>query len=144
GGGGGALDTAGFNTSLDAPLAAASGGTGALTKKGAGVLQLNATASSFSGGVTVSEGTLLTNAPNALGSGPLTLSGASGLLDLGSSHAQSVGTLTVSNGGALTGSGSASLTASSYDLRSGTLAGTLKGSGAINKTTSGTVTLSGA
>lgn len=143
GSGGGVIDTHGFSTELGAPPTNAAGGAGVLTKRGIGTLQLNA-ASSFGGGISVNEGTLLTGATNALGSGAITVSGASALLDLGAVHSQATGTLTVDAGGMLAGSGSAAITASSHALKSGSVGVILKGSGAINKTTQGTVILSGA
>jgi chondroitin AC lyase len=142
GSGGGVIDTAGFDTALAAPPTNGVGGTGPLTKRGIGTLQLNAT-SAFSGGVSVGDGTLLTGAANALGSGAITVSGSSAVLDLGAVHTQTTGLLTLDSGGALTGSGSAAITASSYALKSGSVGATLTGSGAINKTTQGSVLLWG-
>ena len=55
------------------------GGLGSLTKVGAGTLRLSGT-SSFTGGVTVSAGTLLVTSSSALGSGALTING--GAVDL--------------------------------------------------------------
>jgi chondroitin AC lyase len=142
GSGGGTIDTAGFDSALATPLTNATGGTGVLTKAGAGTLQLNAS-SSFGGGVSVDGGNLLTGANNALGSGAMTVSGFSAVLDLGDVHSQTTGVLTVDSGGTLAGSGNASIAASSYTLKSGVIGATLKGSGAVNKTTQGTVVLSG-
>ncbi|MGI9176467.1 MAG: autotransporter-associated beta strand repeat-containing protein [Pirellulales bacterium] len=52
-------------------------GVGSLTKVGAGVLQLNSAANSYSGGTLVSDGLLIVSNSTAIGPGPLTIQGGS-------------------------------------------------------------------
>ncbi len=122
-------------------------GTGSLTFTGytnsSGtpyILTLTDTGNNYSGGTIVQgPGELKANAAGTLGStsGALTVSG--GILDLGgASHA--AGTVTISGGKIQNGT----LTGSSYAGQSGTVSAVLAGSGAMTKTTSGTLTLSGA
>ena len=92
----------------------------------------------YTGGTTVSGGKLTLGASDALAdTGALTVSG--GTFDLGT-FSETVGALTLSSG---TISGTGALTASSLDLRSGTIAVDLDGTVNLVKTTSGTLTLSG-
>ena len=115
------------------------GGTGSLTKTGAGTMVLGAT-EAYAGSTTVSAGTLQINAseriPNA---SALTISG--GTLDL-QTFSETVGAVVLASG-SITGTGTGTLTGSSYDMRSGTVTAILAGAAALTKTTSGTVTLSG-
>lgn len=112
-------------------------GTGSLLKQGAGNLILAGTAANtFSGGVTLSGGTITVAKSNALGSGPLVLN--SGTLNLGAYNlsASSVSLL----GGTVT-STSGALNASAYLLQSGTVSARLGGSAVLTKSTPGVVTL---
>jgi len=72
--------------------------------------------------------------------------GATAILAMGSNQSDSVGTVTVANGGSITGTGTSTLTSSgTFEMQSGSVSAILGGSGiSLNKTTSGTVTLSGA
>jgi len=70
--------------------------------------------------------------------GPVTVAG--GTFDLGF-FSETVGAVTLQSGSIL---GPGTLTGSSYDLQSGSVSANLAGSGALNKTTGGTVTLSAA
>ncbi len=113
---------------------------GALTKNGAGTLTLNA-GNPYTGGTTINAGTLvLGHATNTLADiGAVTING--GTLSIGS-NSDTVGILTLS-GGAINGT-SGTLSASSYQLQSGTVSAKLGGSASINKTTAGTVALNAA
>ncbi|MCX6936274.1 MAG: autotransporter-associated beta strand repeat-containing protein [Verrucomicrobia bacterium] len=106
----------------------------------AGANQTLSGTSTFTGGTTISSGTLtLGNATNTLANtGAVTVSG--GTLALGT-NSDTVGAVTVS-GGAISSS-TGVLTGSSYALQSGTVSAILGGSGVATKTTGGTVTLSG-
>jgi autotransporter-associated beta strand protein len=110
-----------------------------LIKNGTGTLILNG-ANTYSGGTTVSDGTVALGSSGTLGAttGALTVSG--GTLNLGGTS-QTVGTTTISGGTITNGT----LTGSSYVGQSGTVAAILAGnSSALTKSTSGTLTLSGA
>ncbi len=114
-------------------------GLGGFAKDDNGTLTLSAT-STYTGGTTVSAGTLvLGHATDTLANGQaVTVSG--GVLDLGA-NSDTVGALTLS-GGSIAGSGT--LTAASYSLQSGSASAGLAGSVGVTKSSAGTVTLSGA
>ncbi|MCX8512389.1 MAG: autotransporter-associated beta strand repeat-containing protein, partial [Chthoniobacteraceae bacterium] len=113
-------------------------GAFALTKAGSGRLLLTAS-SSYTGGTTVSAGSLLLSG----GSNRLSISGAitgaGGVLDLGGDSQSSSGVIALTGGtfqnGTLTATGSA------FDMRSGSVTATLSGAQGLNKTTTGSVTL---
>jgi outer membrane autotransporter protein len=111
-------------------------GPGALIKTGAGVMLLGG-ANSYSGGTVVEAGTLTLIEANTLGTGSLTVIG--GLLNL-DGFDQSVAGL--SGAGGIIDLGSATLTASSAGNT--TYAGVITGSGALVKGGAGTLTLTGA
>ena len=73
------------------------------------------------------------------------MNGATAIFDLGANHSDSVGTVTLTNG-SIIGTGTSTLTSTgSFEMQSGTVSAILAGSGiALNKTTGGMVTLSGA
>jgi fibronectin-binding autotransporter adhesin len=140
-------------------------GTGTLTKSGGGILTLSgASSNTFTGLTTVSEGELdlaKTGAANAVagnltisggtvkytGAGTnqiadartVTINGAGAVLDLGAGHTDTVATVTLDGGGQIIGT-SSTLTAATYALSGGTVAGNL-GTGTINS--SGAVVLNG-
>ena len=118
--------------------------TGALTKIGAGTLTL--TGVNLHTGLTmVNAGTLAEGVSNALATGDLTVNGATAIFDLGASHADSVGTVTLGGGGGITGSGTSALTSTgTFEVKSGSASAILAGNVALNKTTGGTATLTGA
>ncbi|MBB5030452.1 autotransporter-associated beta strand repeat-containing protein [Prosthecobacter vanneervenii] len=140
------------DASSNTTFAGAIGGTGGLTKDGASTLVLSGS-NGYSGTTTVSAGTLSitgdinSSATIAVSGGSLTTSGADklanaaavtvsgGTLTVGGSD--TIGTLTMSSG---TIGGTATLTATTYDLSGGTVNGNL-GTGTINS--SGTVALNG-
>jgi autotransporter-associated beta strand protein len=101
-------------TAITATVASVLAGTQGFTKTGIGTLNLTGT-NTYSGGTTISDGTLGVNADSALGSGPLTIS-ALGVLNYtanastsrsfalaGGSIATSAGVTLTVNGGTLAG-----------------------------------------
>jgi len=112
-------------------------GTGALVKNDSGALALAGTApNTFSGGLTVNNGTVTAQKANAFGSGAVTVN--AGTLNT-VTHNQNVGTVTL-NGGVIGGS-TGIITGSTYQVRSGAINARLGGSAGMTKTTAGTVTL---
>jgi len=131
------ITVAGVN---DVTLAGLIQGGGQIVKQGAGELIFGGTgANTYSGGTILNNGTLTLNKANALGSGPLTI--ASGTLNLGSFN-QTIGLFSMS-GGTVSGT-SGILTASGYQVQSGTINAQLGGSGSLVKSGSGTTTLTAA
>lgn len=119
------------------------GGTGTLNKTGTGALVLGgASTHIYTGGTVVSAGTLQINASERLtNGGTLTISG--GTFDL-QTFTETTSTVTLTSG-SITGSGTGTLVGASYGLQSGTVSAILGGSGVVlTKTTTGSVTLSGA
>ena len=92
---------------------------------------------SFSGGTTVNSGSLVYGIDDSLNdTGAVTVSG--GTLNLGA-FADTVGAVTLTSGTIAGTTGI--LTGSSYDVRNGSISAILAGTGALTKTTAGTVTL---
>jgi filamentous hemagglutinin family protein len=112
--------------------------TGTLTKNGTGTWTLSG-GSTFTGLTTVNAGTLTEGIANALSTGALTVNG--GTFNLGA-FSDSVGAVTLT-GGSITGT-TGVLTGTSYAMQSGSVSAILGGTGALTKSTAGTVTLSGA
>jgi autotransporter-associated beta strand protein len=113
-------------------VSAVLGGSGALTKTGVGIVVLAGT-NTYSGGTRIEAGTLELSVDNALlSSGSITL--GNGVLSLGATT-QTTGLFEL-NGGELLGG---MLQSSAFEVRSGTIAGVLAGSGALLKLGSGTV-----
>ena len=134
--GGAFIDSNGHNIGISTAL----GGTGGLTKRGPGTLTLSGT-SAYTGGTTVSDGTLsLGHATNTLANdGAVTISG--GTLALGANSTPSVpspfqAAASPASGGTLAASGYAF-------TDSGSVSANLSGSGALTKTGAGPVALSG-
>ena len=117
----------------------ASGVAGTLTKSGLGVLTLSG-ANTYTGGTLVSQGTLAYGVNNALNTGDVTVNG--GTLNL-STFSDSVGTVTLTSGNINGTSGVLSSTGT-FEMQSGSVSAILGGTSALNKTTTNTVTLSGA
>jgi autotransporter-associated beta strand protein len=112
---------------------------GTLEKADAGTLILTA-ANTYTGGTTVAGGVLQTAGLGTLGasSGSVIVSG--GTLDLGATAQMQNGGVTLASGAIQNGTLSSSGT---FALESGMVSAVLAGSGTLNKTTSGTVILSG-
>lgn len=130
--------TIGSSNNLSGSYSGAIIGTGSLVKAGSGTLTLGG-ANSYSGGTTVNAGTLQLTGSGTLGSTSAALLVNGGTLDLGGTT-QSTGALTMSSGSIVNGT----LQSTSFGVESGTISAILAGSGALTKTTAGTVTLSGA
>jgi len=117
--------------------------TGALTKTGAGTLAFSA-ATSYTGLTTVQAGTLAYGISDALSSGPVTVNGSTAVLSLGA-YTDTIGTLTVDGSGQITGSGTLTVNSTdTFEMKSGSVSAILAGTADLNKTTSETVTLTGA
>lgn len=152
GSGGGQLNVAGgtltVNTGTNSSFAQTISGAGSLIKSGSGTLALSGS-SSYSGGTTLSAGTLRVAGSSALGTGFVTQTSGSSLLQF--SNAGTVANdMSVYNvafaAGNNTLSGSLTLNNTTYDTAAGTtntLSGTLSGSGGITKTGDGVLVVSG-
>ena len=137
---GGAVTLTVGGNSNNTTYAGALGGSGALVKTGAGIMTL-AGANANSGGVTVSNGTvLLSGGDNRLfTNGAVTVAG--GTLNLGGFTQTNINTFTIA-GGVLT-NGTVAKSGADYLGQSGTVSATLGGSAGLTKTTTNTLTLNG-
>jgi len=146
GAGGNVTNTVGGTVAFTANISGASSYAGsiadgagivALTKSGAGTLALTGS-NSYSGGTTVRSGTLAVSGSGTLGAttGGLTANG--GVLDLGTTS-QTVGAVTFAGGVVQNGG----LTGTSFNGQSGTVSASLSGTGALSKTTAGTLAVTG-
>ena len=116
-------------------------GTGAVEQVGPGSTTLTGI-NSYSGGTTVSAGTLQLSGSGTLGAPTGTLTVSGGTLDLNGT-AQTTGALTLTSGTIEDSAGGGTLTSASFGAQAGTISAALAGSGALTKTGSGTVVLSG-
>jgi autotransporter-associated beta strand protein len=125
--------------SISAKLA----GAVALTKTTAGTVTMSG-GNTYSGGTTISAGTLALGASDVLAdAAAVAVDGATAVLSI-AGNSDTVGAVTLKNGGSITGS-SGTLTGASYAVENGSSSAILGGTGvSLNKSTAGTVTLSGA
>jgi fibronectin-binding autotransporter adhesin len=134
------------NTSVSATggtIASSLAGTGGLTKTGAGTLNLNNSVNSFTGGVFVTEGTLVAGTANNLAGESVTVNG--GTLDIGGVN--NAATSVALSSGAITGTTgtlTTALTATVATNVTASVSAILAGSGGLTKNGSGTLSLSGA
>jgi len=143
---GGSITGAGTltNTSVSATggtIAANLAGTGGLTKTGAGILNLNNSGNSFTGGIAVSEGTLVAGTGNNLTGQAVTVNG--GTLDIGGVN--NAATSVALSSGAITGTTgtlTTALTATVATNVTASVSAILAGSSALTKAGAGTVILS--
>jgi autotransporter-associated beta strand protein len=120
-------------------------GTGGVLANNTSTLTLRG-ANSYTGGTTVSAGSvLLLGGDNRLStSGSITVAGgvAGGVVDLGGNRQSTTGAITISGG--LIQNGTLTALSSAFDVRGGGASAVLAGSQALVKTTTASMTLSGA
>ena len=124
------------NGTVNAILAGSVG----LNKTTTGTVTLNG-ANLYTGPTNITNGTLIVGASNTINSSSvLTVSG--GTLNMGANN-DAVVSVSLQNSGSIIGTGTLT-SAATFDLQSGTVNAVLDGTSGANKTTAGTVTLSGA
>ncbi|NBT56811.1 MAG: hypothetical protein EBT05_18715, partial [Betaproteobacteria bacterium] len=141
---GGASSNLTINQAGNSSYSGVISGSGSVTKLGAGALTLSGT-NTYTGGTTVSAGTLALGASNVLPStGALTVSG--GTLSLGAFN-NSVGAVSIGTSGGSITSTTGVLTGNGYTFNNtsaATVSAILAGTGSLTQSGSGTTTLSGA
>ncbi|MGH6750890.1 MAG: autotransporter domain-containing protein, partial [Bradyrhizobium sp.] len=137
---GGTIASSSFGVQVGT-ISAVLAGSGALTMTGSGIVTLSGT-NSYTGGTTISDGTLQLSGSGTLGSiaRVTVVNSDSAILDLGGSTQIQNGGVTVAAGTIQNGTLSSS---GGFDVRSGAVSAALTGSGALTKSTADTVTLSG-
>ena len=130
-------------TSSNAATLTAANTFAGTTNVTAGTLNLNNAANSpaLAGPLTINGGTVATKANNQLAN-TKTVTVSSGTLDVGATS-QTVGALSVANG-LVQGTTGTITSSSAYDIQGGSISAKLAGNVGLNKTGTGTATLSGA
>lgn len=108
----------------------------------AGSMALNA-ANTVTDSIAISGGTLVLGANDAAGAGTATLAVSGGQLDLGASN-QSLSNVSLTSGSITGTTGVLTATGNNIDVRSGTASAILGGGVGLDKSTAGTVVLTGA
>ena len=127
-----------FNGVISNATTGVSGGSAGMIFSNASTVNLNA-ANTYTGTNIFRSGNVQLGSSGTLGNVTNTFIMSGGVLDLGATT-QTVGTISITNGTIQNGT----IIGSSYDLQAATIAANLSGSGAITKTTSGKVNLTGA
>ncbi len=114
------------------------------TGPGTVILQSTAGANTYTGLTSVTNGTLAYGTNNdQIGTGDVTVNGSAAVLSLGA-RTDSVGIVTLDGGGQITGTTGVLTSTGSFEMKNGSASAIFGGSGiALNKTTGGTVTLTG-
>ena len=112
----------------------------ALVKAGAGLLNLSGT-SNYSGGTTLTTGTLVVSNTGALGNAAGSLAVGGGVLDLGGLFHVRTGLVQITGGTITTGTISEDV--GYFDVQAGTIAAGLAGAAGVTKSGAGSATLSG-
>ena len=126
---------------ISAPIANKTGSNSNVTFAGASTLTLDTAVSTYTGTTTLNSGTMTLGLANVLNSASSIVVNA-GTLGY-STFDQSVNAVKLV-GGTISGTTGTLTSATNFDLQNGTVSGILAGGVGVNKTTSGTVTLSGA
>ncbi|TCU96311.1 autotransporter-associated beta strand repeat-containing protein [Roseateles saccharophilus] len=129
--------TLAFNRSNNQTVSANFTGSLAVAQAGSAILTLSGS-NTYSGGTSVTSGTLKLGASNVLGSGAVTING--GTLDIANRNPTVAGVSLQS--GSITGGTGALTSTSTFDMQAGTVSAQLAGSVGLTKTTNGSVTLS--
>ena len=129
----------GGDSALLSGVIRSSTGTAGIIKTGTGTLVLSGN-NTFTGGATVSGGTLCLLTTSSLVGGSNVTMQSGGTLDISANNI-TLGIVTLADG-AITGT-TGRITGSAYDLRKGTISAALYGSNGLTKSTADTVTLSG-
>jgi fibronectin-binding autotransporter adhesin len=136
------IDVSGSNTFTYASDIGATQAAKGFVKSGTGCLTLSA-ANTYTGLTTVSGGTLEYGIADAISTGCVTVTGSGAILDL-KTYNDTVGTVTLDGGGQIKSTSGILTSTGTFEMKSGTVSAILGGSSiALNKTTAGTVTLSG-
>lgn len=117
-------------------------GSAGLVKNTAGTVTLSGS-NALSAQTDILAGTLLLSGAGKIASGTLTVTGSASTLAIGSTN-QTVSSINLLGGAAVSGTTGALTATGSISVQSGSISAILAGTAALFKTTSGTVTLSGA
>lgn len=133
-----------FDDAVDRTVTNNWGGTGSYLKHGAGVLTISGTMST-TGSLDLQAGTVKLAASERYSASLDLIVNTGATFDL-NAFIETVGPVVLAGGTIINSTGDSTqyLAGTSYDVRSGTISARLGGTGALTKTTSGSVTISGA